>query len=268
MTCLYILCTTRRRDVRRLRSLPEGTRKTHKFCNDDCTQKNIRNQIITGLTNGEAVEDLLIEKNLTLDTALSKCRAHKAAKCQRAELAGGSPEKAMHAVCQKQQNLSSTHGGPRCPGCGSGFHPGGHRQCPAYQLVCHLCNLAGHIPKFCKSRKPAQSRPQELATKAIYVTPSINTSQTGIQPAPTIQAETSTPNGSAIMQILPDSGADISVAGPSILQSLRDHPDNLLPSKITPHTVNGQKMASSANSQCRSRSEIVHTRMSCTYTQM
>ena len=148
----------------------------------------------------------------------------------------------IHVVRQKQQNLSSTHGGPRCPGCRSGFHPRGRRQCLAYQLVCHLCNRTGHIAKVCKSCKPAQSRPQELATKAIYVTPSINTSQTGIQPATTIQAEISTPNGSAIVLILPDSGADISVAGPSIIRSLRDHPDNLLPSQVTPRTVNGQKM--------------------------
>ena len=35
--------------------------KTCKFCNDDCTQKNIRDQIITGLPDGEAVEDLLIQ---------------------------------------------------------------------------------------------------------------------------------------------------------------------------------------------------------------
>ena len=44
------------------------------------------------------------------------------------------------------------------------------------------------------------------------------------------------------MQILPDSRADISVAGPSIIRSLRDRPDNLLPSQVTPRTVNGQKM--------------------------
>ena len=50
--------------------------KTCKFCNDDCTQKNIRDQIIAGLANGEAMEDLLKEKNLILDTAFSKCRAH------------------------------------------------------------------------------------------------------------------------------------------------------------------------------------------------
>ena len=46
----------------------------------------------------------------------------------------------------------------------------------------------------------------------------------------------------AIMQILPDSGADISVAGPHIIWSLRDHPNNFLPSQITSRTINGQKM--------------------------
>ena len=45
-------------------------------------------------------------------------------------------------------------------------------------------------------------------------------------------------------QVLPDSGADISVAGPSIIQSLRDHPDNLIPSRLKSHTVNGQQMTS------------------------
>ena len=67
-----------------------------------------------------------------------------------------------------------------------------------------------------------------------------NTSQRGIQSPPTIQAEISTPNGSTIVQILSDSGGDISAAGPSIIRSLRDH--NLLPSQVTPRTVNGQKM--------------------------
>ena len=98
--------------------------KTCNFCDDACTQKNIRDHIIAGLTDGEAVEDLLKEKNLTLDTVITKCRAHEAAKCQRAELAKAPPETSIHAVRRQQQEASSTQGGQRCPGCGSGFHPG------------------------------------------------------------------------------------------------------------------------------------------------
>ena len=132
--------------------------KTCAFCNDDCTQKNIRDQTIAGLADGEAVETLLKEINLTLETTVSKCRAHEAAKRQRAELAGGTPGTSVHAIRQKQQNPSSNRGGPKCPGCGSGFHPGGRKQCPAYQLVCHFCNRTGHIAKVCRSRKPTQTR--------------------------------------------------------------------------------------------------------------
>ena len=49
--------------------------KTCNFCNNECTQKNIRDQIIAGLADGEAVEALLKEKDLTLETTLSKCCA-------------------------------------------------------------------------------------------------------------------------------------------------------------------------------------------------
>ena len=40
--------------------------KTCNFCNDACTQKNIRDQIIEGLVDESTVEDLLQETDLTL----------------------------------------------------------------------------------------------------------------------------------------------------------------------------------------------------------
>ena len=110
--------------------------------------------------------------------------------------------------------------------------------------MCHLCNRTGHLAKVCRSRTPAQPRAREPATNAVHVTPSINTTKLGIQPAPTIQVELSTRNGSTSMQVLRDSGADISVAGPNIIiiRSLNDHRDNLLPSWVTPRTVNGRRL--------------------------
>ena len=157
------------------------------------------------------MEDLLKEKNLTLDTALTKCCAHEVTKCQRAKLTGATPESSIRAVHRKQQDSSITHREPRCPRCGSSFHPGGRRQCPAYQLVCHLCHRTGHFTQVCRSRKPAQPQTQEPAINAVHTTPSINTSRAGTHRAPTIQAEISTCNGSADLQVLPDSGADISI---------------------------------------------------------
>lgn len=40
--------------------------KTCKFCSDECTQKSIRDLIVEGLIDGDTVEDLLKESELTL----------------------------------------------------------------------------------------------------------------------------------------------------------------------------------------------------------
>ena len=47
--------------------------KTCKFCSDVCTQKSIRDQIIYGLIDGDTVEDLLRDKDLTLEATISQC---------------------------------------------------------------------------------------------------------------------------------------------------------------------------------------------------
>ena len=62
------------------------------------------------------------------------------------------------------------------------------------------------------------------------------------EPAPTVHVELLSLNGQASVQVLPDSGADISVAGRALLSHLHEHPDNLLPSNVTPHAVNGSLM--------------------------
>ncbi len=56
--------------------------KTCHFCSEECTQKNIRGQIIEGLIDGDTVEALLQKKDLTLATTITKCRGQEAAKRQ------------------------------------------------------------------------------------------------------------------------------------------------------------------------------------------
>ena len=48
--------------------------------------------------------------------------------------------------------------------------------------------------------------------------------------------------GTKFIQMLPDSGADISAAGQELLHHLGYHVDNLLPSGISPRTMNGTTM--------------------------
>ena len=49
-------------------------------------------------------------------------------------------------------------------------------------------------------------------------------------------------NGTASINSLPDSGADISAAGTQALRELGEHVDNLLPSRVIPRAVNGMQM--------------------------
>jgi hypothetical protein len=76
--------------------------KTCKFCSDECTQKNIRDQIIEGLIDVDTVE-VLRERDLTLETTITKCRGQEAAKRQRAEITSRN----MEAIA-----VSNAHGQP------------------------------------------------------------------------------------------------------------------------------------------------------------
>ena len=60
--------------------------KTCNYCTDACTQKHIRDQIIEGLLDGDTIEDLLQEADLTLPKAISICQACETAKKKHANL--------------------------------------------------------------------------------------------------------------------------------------------------------------------------------------
>ena len=220
--------------------------KTCNFCSDECLQKNIRDQIIEGLLDGDTVEDLLQAKDLTLETAVAKCRA---AKRQRAQLhvPRDLAEPSIQTLRRARLHPASAPPTQVCPGCGGGFHQGGRKQCPAYHLQCNNCKRFGHLAKVCRGRKSPDQAPSTMAVHTTphqdQYSPRISASQGHtIGPAPTIDVHISSLNGDADIKTLPDSGADISVAGKAALKSLGEHEDNLLPSQIVPRAVNGTRM--------------------------
>ena len=221
--------------------------KTCNFCTDECTQKNLRDQIIAGLVDGDTVESLLQKKELTLETTIAKCRAQEAAKRQRGEITGDNTG-VVAAIRQQRRHEKPLTQSRTCPGCGASFHQGGRKHFPAYSLTCHLCGRSGHFAKVCRSRQPPQPLPETApqpvtSTRAIHAVPQLHTSKVidTIDPAPTVQVHITSLNGAADIQTLPDSGADISAAGPDALRHLGEHEDNL-PSHIIPRAVNGTSM--------------------------
>ena len=61
---------------------------TCNFCTNECTQKSIQDQIVEGLLDGDATDDLLkeCELHVTLDAAILKCCTQEAVKKQHVEI--------------------------------------------------------------------------------------------------------------------------------------------------------------------------------------
>ena len=215
--------------------------KTCNFCSDQCSQKNIRDQIIKGTPDGDIVEQLLKQPDLTLEAAITICRAQEAAKKQRREMSDSTPG-AILAVRQRRQSPTTPPNQypATCPGCGSKPYMGGGARCPAYEQTCHHCNKMGHFARVCRSRQvytrspqvPGPRTPLNPSTKSLQAIQTDDTqlSQlstirqvTATEPAPTVNNRILSTNGSCETQALPDSRADISAAGPQLLHSLSGH---------------------------------------------
>ena len=230
------------------------------FCSEQCTQKSIRDQTIEGILDGDTTEQLLKEPNLSLDTAITICRAQEAAKKQRSEMSNTTP-KAVFAVKQRRQPATTQFNQQpvACPGCGSKPHNGGRSHCPAYEQICHHCNKVGHFARVCRAKTanavPAQTAerrlPASVSAKPLHGTGTEDLQSHHLstikqvattEPAPTISIRILSVNGTCDTPALPDSGADISAARPKLLRLLGEHPFNLLPSQVNPCTADGHKM--------------------------
>ena len=86
--------------------------KTCNFCNNQCIQKNIRDQIIEGLLDKDTVEHLLRQPYLSLEAAITICRAQEAAKKQCKSIQENNPESVL-AIQQHQHQQQQAS--PTCP---------------------------------------------------------------------------------------------------------------------------------------------------------
>ncbi len=142
-----------------------------------------------------------------------------------------------------------------CGGCGQAAHAEGRRAaCPAFKSVCSNCGKVGHYHKVCrqKTRNPSAGHTKELPpqTNSLCVSgprqigaarircPSMM-SLNHADPAPTLAVHIQALNGQATVEVLPDSGADVSAAGVDFLAHFSEHIHNLLPSDVKPRAVNG-----------------------------
>ena len=130
--------------------------KTCNFCSAECSQKSIRDQIIEGLLDGDTIEELLKQQNLTLDATITTCRAQEAAKKQRQDITDHSVLAIRQPDKQWMKHAPPPHPSqvvPKpCPGCGLQAHQGGKSQCPAFKQTCCYCHKVGHFARVCHGR--------------------------------------------------------------------------------------------------------------------
>ena len=90
---------------------------------------------------------------------------------------------------------------------------------------------------------PRQLRHQPARLVAIrHLTISNIRNVTANEPAPLVKVLVTSANGSCELQALPDSGADISAAGKETLQTLNEHVNSLITSRVIHKAANGMKM--------------------------
>ena len=218
--------------------------KTCNFCSNECLQKALRDQVIEGLQDGETIQELLQVRDLTLDQAITKCRGLEAAKKSRTQIQGAAEVNAFQRPPHSQVT---------CTGCGNLAHEGGRKKCPAHGQVCRNCGKIGHFSRVCRQRtlatkgkpKVSTSQMNTLSTNPPTELPLVQLTHVergSINPAPTVKMQVTTSNGQADIRILPDSGADICAAGPTFVQALGEHMNNLAHSDVAPKAVNGSTL--------------------------
>ena len=117
------------------------------------------------------------------------------------------------------------------------------RQCPAYHEQCTRCGKMHHFATVCVSKpSPAPAVRRDKANHRPGVAVSVVIAVTNAESAPTIGVTLESAIGQAELSVLPDSGADISAAGPQLPDALGTNVQNLLPTDVSPKVADGRPM--------------------------
>jgi len=200
--------------------------KTCKFCSESCLQKNIRDQIIEGLSDGDTIEDLLQESNLTLAATISKCQSREATKKNRSEMASQGTTEVVVALHKSRQPTTQTRQ-PACPGCGGAHHRGAAANAQHMIKPALFVTKLGILLEYAEVSKHVRPMHLEPYLKLLPMQSGSNHSRATTysyiiweeikqsQHPQSVHISSST--GTKAVEVLPDSGADISAAGQETL---------------------------------------------------
>ena len=138
------------------------------FC-QQCIEDQYRDRIITGISDEETVRELLTEQKLTLNKAISICRARENANKDNEALQCSENTGAISKIStyRKEKNQSSRPS-PKvylCSFCNNEWHEK-LANCPARGKQCNKCGEMNHFANSRKCRNANQSNYNRSASKA------------------------------------------------------------------------------------------------------
>lgn len=209
--------------------------KTCEFC-DKCAETVMCDQVAEGLRNEEAIKEMLREDKLDLKTAISIARSHEeSAKCR--DLLMDSPKINIVEKTKPGQKVLKTKPEATCTSCGYNRHLLG-KKCPAKDQECNKCRKTGHFGSVCRNEKTFKSTTVKISS--MKANRACVNKISHAKPCHTIEPLVKSANGQAMIQALPDTGAEFSGAGLNFLSALGEDDHNLIESDLKAEVFNGQ----------------------------
>ena len=172
------------------------------FCTA-CLDNRLRDKVIVGTRDEEALKQMLQERNLNLVTAVRICRTSETAHADSADLRGSGP-----ATLQKVSQYRKSQGNRQridsvkpehCAWCGEKRHVD-RSQCRARGQRCYVCGKVGHFGKVCRSTKrkhTVQGNTKVEKAKVHRLIADVYVNGIRSRPAPRVNVRTTHPTGSA-----------------------------------------------------------------------
>lgn len=261
----------------RVKTLAEAV-EICKGCNDECEQTQLKHVLLMGLRDEELVEDLIsIIPTKTLDEVVAQCYAHEAARHTATAISSNSQTVRATSKYKKEKaqvkskppptgachHCNKAHDKGNCPAtnatcrnCGRKGHWPRTPRCPAAEAKCNSCGKVGHYDRCCRAKQDKQyngtsakggHKPGDKGKTTSGNATSARRVHTGsrapLETSPPVVVTVSHGKGSGALSMIPDTGADATIIGPSHLPSIGVTIEDLTPPPQAPrYTADGTEM--------------------------
>ncbi|XP_064120305.1 uncharacterized protein LOC135224910 [Macrobrachium nipponense] len=231
-----------------------------------CTERQLQMVILMGVRDGELMQRLIpLQPSSTLAEFVTCCRSNESTRATASAIASSHNQVNAVSTYKKNQRLhkryshrsdqrshqspnsdpcqycSHKHNSGQCPATGVSYNSCGRtghwprtQKCPAKEAQCKTCQKQGHFEKMCKSIKKSQTGytasppPTKSNTSCRFVSDNLGSES----PTP-VTVSLSFGDISSHLQLIPDTGEDITVIGTIHLDALRIPRTRLEPPPMT-----------------------------------